>query len=415
MVAALILGLSLQIDKAGEYWFVGPDYRQARAEFTYMLNAFRVLGMVVGEPSMPLAETSPWSFEITGGTIFKTRTSSDISKLASFTVNGAVICEANQQEEMVFLKLMGRASQTKGCVILSGTIEKGLPWYIRMYKRWQGENVLGAKSWSLPTWSNIDVYPGGRQNPELMQLEATYPPDLFMERFGAEPRKTEGVVIRAFDIAKHVRRLVADPKLPVELWIDPGQHCYAIWFVQVWGLYTYCLDRIYARNRIVHDIIPEAMGNPLWKYINPQTAGVIDNAGKQHHANKSQVDLWREIAGIHLRSQYIMLDDTINTVNFRLGSNNVHHEPLVYFNDHMRSDVGADGMALDVLAEFDLWKWPERLHEAESNTPVKPVDRNNDAIKALGYGLVDHFGLYSERPALPEPTILPYWGVPSFL
>lgn len=394
---------------------MGPDYRQARVEFTYLYNAFQKAGMVTGKVSMPLAETAPWSFHTVWGAVFKTRSSGDIAKLASFRVAGVIMCESAQHDYEVFLKLMGRVSETGGFMLLSGTLEKGQAWYVDLFKRWKGDNPLGARSFSLPTWANEVSYPGGRNNPRIQELEATYPPDLFLERFGAEPRKLHGLVIPEFDFEKHVRHLEPDPKLPVELAIDPGQHCYAVLFVQKWGMQVYVLDRIYTRNQIAQQVIPEAMSNPLWKLIDPARAGVIDNAGKQRHANKSQVELWREIGGIVLRSQYIHLKDTIETVRFRLRDSNPLHEPLVYFNDHMTALKSPDGMAMDVLAEFELWRWSDKADDANVNKPINPIDRNNDAIKALGYYLVDTYGVYVDRPAMPPPVRTPYWGVPSYL
>lgn len=399
----------------GRYWIVGPDYRQARVEFTYLFNAFANLNMVGGKVSMPMAETSPWSFEAAWGAIFQTRSSNDIAKLASFSVNGAMMVEGAQQENEVFLKLLGRVAETDGFLILSGTLEEGQSWYTELYKRWQGDNPLGAKSWSLPTWSNEIIFPGGMENERIQELQATYPEDLFWERFGAVPRKISGLVIPEFDFAEHVKNIELVPNVPVELAIDPGQHCYVVLFVQKLGLKVHVLDRIYARNRIAQDIIPEAMTNPLWKLIDPARAGVIDVAGTQRHANKSQVELWKEMAGIVLRSQYIHLQTTIDTVRFRLKKSNPLFEPLVLFSDHLTDAKTPNGFALDVLAEFDLWKWPKRSRDADHNTPINPIDRNNDAIKALGYYLVDAFGAYVDKPTLPPPTRVPYWGVPNVL
>ena len=138
-----------------------------------------------------------------------------------------------------------------------------------------------------------------------------------------------------------------------------------------------------------------AMGNPLFKRINPGAAGYIDVAGKQRHANKSQVALWQETAGVTLHSQYILLDDLITTLRYRFRSDNPHHEALVYFNSHITNTRTYDNFALDVLAEPYLWKWPKRTQR--QNEAIKPVDRNNDAMKALGYGLVGQYGIHIQR------------------
>lgn len=391
----------IDIDKTGEYWIVGPDYQQARQEFIYLYEAFHKgaggVSFVVPESvSMPVNIASPWSFTTIWGQTFRTRSASDIQKLASFSVSGVIMAEAAQQIYESYLKLMGRVSETGGFLILSGTLERGLPWYADLYKRWQGPNEMNARSFSMPTWSNLDRYPGGEDNPRIKELRSEFPEDLFQERFGAQPARKFGLVLPEFDIKKHVKRLELNERMPVELWMDPGQHCYPVLFVQCQGLITNVLDGVYARNRIVQDIIPEVMANPLFKFVDPRNGGIIDNAGKQHQANMSQIELWQELAGISLRGNYVRLDDTIQALRFRMRETNPLHTPLLYFNDHFKNTKSPDGLALDVLAEPELWVWPDRGQGR--NVPMTPVDRNNDAMKAIGYGLIDHYGRYVTKP-----------------
>jgi hypothetical protein len=392
----------------GEYWIVGPDYLQARPEFTYMYEALAAKKMVVeASVSMPANIAAPWSFQTVWGAHIRTKSASDVQKLASFSVTGIIMAEAAQHIYESYLKLMGRVSETGGFLLLSGTLETGLPWYEDLYKRWQGENALAARSFSLPSWSNTAVYPGGREDPKIKELEAEYPADLFAERFGAKPRKTHGLVLPEFGMATHVKNLEVDPKLPVELWMDPGHHCYAVLFVQNIGLVTHVLDRVYTHGLIVHDVIPLVMGNKLWKFVDLHNGGVIDNAGKQHQANKSQVELWQEIAGLSLRAQYIKLNVLIETLRFRLGSNNPLHSPLVYFNSHMTNAKSPQGLAMDVLAEPEMWSWPNR--GLNRNQAMVPVDKNNDAMKALGYGFIDRYGKYVEKKASFKAKRRAYW------
>lgn len=392
-LAAFLLLLSMRPDLKGNYWIVGPDYRQARPEFRYVYDWLNDAGLV-SEVSMPASETAPWSMVTQWGARVETRTGAEVQKLASFSVHGVIMAEAAQQIHEGYLKLLGRISETSGFLILAGTLERGLPWYGQLYERWQGDNLYRARSFSLPTWSNLEVYPGGRDDPKIKQLESEFPEDLFRERFGAEPQLRHGLVLTNFDMKTQVKRLTVNEELPVELAIDPGQHTYAILFLQYDGLVCNVLDRIYAKNRIVQDLIPEAMGNPLWKYIEAEDAGVIDVAGTQHAANKSQVELWREIAGVTLYSKKRALEDTINVLQYRFGVNNPLHRPLVYFNDHMSAVIDPAGRATDVLAEPLSWKWPDV--KPDRNVAIKPIDRNNDAMKALAYSLLRRYGSFAK-------------------
>lgn len=407
LVAAYAALTSMVVGEETEYWIVGPDYRQARPEFLYLYNWLKNADLIVGDASMPANEAMPWSMLTKFGANIRTRSAADVTKLASFSVNGIIMAEAAQCIHEAYLKLMGRVSETGGFLILSGTLERGLPWYGDLYERWQAQNTLGARSFSLPSWSNLEIYPGGREDPAIKELESEFPPDLFQERFGAKPRRTFGLVLPEFDMTKHVKKLEFNKNLPVELAIDPGQHCYAVLFLQYDGLVCNVLDRVYERGLIAHEIIPIAMGKPLWKYIDPQYAGTIDNAGKQHQANKSQIELWQEIAGVSLTGQYIKLDDTISVLRYRLGDVNPLHKPLIYFNDHMTNARNPDGSAVDILAEPLSWMWPNRA--PGRNEAVRPVDKNNDACKALGYSLVARYGSNVERKARRLAKKRSYW------
>ncbi len=382
------------------YWVVGPDYSQARAEFMYIHSALNKLGLVAS-CSMPEAKTVPWVLHTTYGASIETKTSSDVTKLASFSVHGVLMVEAAQQTQETWFKLRGRVSETRGWVILSGTLENSLPWYPSMLRKWKGQNADGGKSFSLPTWSNTAIYPGGYDDPEIQLLRSTMPEDWFQKRFAAEAKKVHGLVVPEFEYAVHVRdlELAKDDKgtiLPVHLAIDPGQHTYAVLFCQRVGAFTHVLDAVYKHNMVAQDIIPLCMARPIWKHVSRRDGNVIDIAGTQRHANKSQVEIWYDLAKVEFACKWIPLEETINTVRTRLGKSNTMGEPLVYFSSLLPNpDPLPDGKASHFLGEFDLWKWPER--QANQSEAVKPLDKANDGIKALGYYLVHHYGPVEQR------------------
>jgi hypothetical protein len=395
------------------FWIVGPDYGQARAEFTYIFNALNKAGLVASA-SMPEAKTVPWVMSTTYGVRIETKTSSDISKLASFSIHGALMVEAAQQDFETWLKLRGRVSETRGWVILSGTLENGLPWYGSMLRKWKGDNAEGGRSFSLPTWSNTAIYPGGINDPEIVALRATMPEEWFMKRFAAEAQRAHGLVIPEFEIAVHVRPLElardsTGTPLPVNLAVDPATHTYAALFVQKVGAYTHVLDAVYKKNAVAQDVIPEVMGSRFWKYVRRQDGNVIDIAGTQRHANKSQVEIWQDLAKVSFAYKWIPLEDTINTVRFRLSKSSTLGEPLLYFNSSLPNpEPLPDGSAAHVLSEFDLWRWPDR--KPGQSEAVKPIDKANDAIKALGYWLVHTFGPVETRKKKRMVRPMPGWG-----
>lgn len=399
LITAAIAGLDMgpwttlgMAEQQRRYWIIGPDYRQARPEFQYIYDALKA-GDMIEKASLPQAETMPWSMLTKWNTLIETRSSSDVMKLASFTVNGVVIAEAAQQSEEVFRRARGRVAETRGWVLMVGTLEEALPWYEDKLRTWAGPNPDNGISYSLPMWSNLDVFPGGIDDPEIVALTGSLPPDYVARRYGAEAVRHSDLVVPEFDFRTHVRELKPVDGVPVELAIDPGKNAYAVVFVQHVGAYTYVLDTVYERGEIAQAVIPKVMQHPLWERVNREPlTSIIDIAG-QHETmgGESQANIWRKITGLQLASKYWKELETISALRFRMRTDPVLGEPLVLFSDKMLTGVSHDGQAMQMLSEFDLWRWQKwALNRDEKQ---RPIDNNNHALKALGYKLLYKYGI----------------------
>lgn len=377
------------------FWLVAPTYLPARVEFKYIRDALHAGGFIIQE-SMQENSNQPWSLTTAWNVRIETKTSYDETKLASFSIHGAIMCEAGAQDYNVLNKLYGRVSETRGFVILSGTLENNYPWYEKLYAKWQAPNPDEGVSFSIPSWANRAIYPEGRNDKEIKLLEASTPTDWFQRRYAGIPVKPEGLVIPEFDFALHVKSLERVEDVPVQLAIDPGKNAYAVLFVQHIGAITYVLDAVYTRGLIVQDVLPLVMGNPLWRYVDKTpAANIIDIAGTQAPGSKSQVDIWREATGLILGSRHWHLKDTIAAVRFRARKDPVMGMPLLFFSDKMKTGYAPDGTALEFLSEFELWRWPK--YNLNSTERAVPIDNNNHGIKALGYKLLAVYGIEKEQ------------------
>jgi hypothetical protein len=385
----------------GLIWIVGPDYEQCKPEFKYLSEPLKRLNWIeqISEP-----ERGGRTMTLNNGCKVQTKSSDDTASLASFAPNAILMVEAGQQSYETYTKCLERALEHNAKVVLSGTFEGALSWYADLFSQWQGPNPEGGRSFSLPSWTNNKIFPGGRTDPKILALEAAMPEDLFMERVGAQPFRPQGLVFKSFTPGKaaadgtmqpwHVKKLDYNPDWPVEIAVDPASHTYAVEAIQWNGPKVHVIDEIYMHDTIAQDVIPIVMEKPWWSAVKTN-AGVIDVAGKQHQGNKSQVEIWREMTGKSLRSKYVFIDEGIAALKLRLQQLDDEGEPLLQFDYRLNGRKGFDGRAKGIVAEMGLFKWRE-WSEGQNQTN-KPLDANNDGCKALWYWLYDQYGPVVQR------------------
>ena len=210
----------------------------------------------------------------------------------------------------MFLRLRGRIAERRGWLWLSGTFEGSRGWYAEKFRAWQGAGRPDARAFSIPSWENRALYPGGRDDPEMAELEAMFPADLFMERFGGVPCAPSTLVFREFEPRVHVGPQGRPSGAAVELAIDPGYAgAYAVLAIEQRGPDVAVVDEVYMRRHVAGDVIAACRARLWWPRVR---GGVIDVAGRQHHATPSQIEVWAALGGIRLRSHRVPLRSGID-------------------------------------------------------------------------------------------------------
>ena len=365
------------------FWIVGPSYELARPEFKYIIPALGQMGLLdTRQLSMP--RYGSCRLVTRSGVVVETRTSHDVETLAGEAPHGIAMVEAAQQTYESFLRLRGRVAETRGPLILSGTFEGSLGWYPELWKAGQSDNTDGVRSFSIPSWANRTIYPLGRQDPEIKALEATFPADVFQERFGAVPCPPATLVFKEFSHLTHVRPCPFDDKLSVQLWIDPGYaHRYAVQAVQIdyYGEVLH-IDEIWETGLVTSQMIQIARRREWWPKVQ---FAVMCMGGRQHQAMESPAEVWQQEAGIPVFSEPVPIADGIER----------HRTYLI------NPATGKSRMFYDPKCKGSIWEYGHyKYHEIVEARPVRevPIDADNDALKATAYGLVHNFGFVGRRP-----------------
>ena len=385
MIASkFLLKKTFETEEAGLYWLVAADYERTRAEFEYLVSDFAQLGIL----KKASKRVDPGRIELADGTVIETKSAKDPRTLAMKAPNGIIGCEASQLDLESFYRLRGRCAPRKAWLFLAGTFESSLGWYPQMFQSWK-YGVNNEQSYSLPSWTNKHLYPKGKNDPEILRLKESSSDDFFMERIEGIPSPPRGIVFPEFRPDIHVSENIEYvPDEPVHIWIDPGYAgAYALCAVQIINDQVRVFDEIYEQNLITEEIINIAQNRPWYKDL---TYGVIDIAGYQHQAMSAPAEVWLDSTGLFLDSEKININDGTERLKSTLKLTG-KGEPKLIISPKCKgllSEFGAAANPFDGQTKVYQWK-VDRDGNVVGN---QPQDKYNHGIKALIYGLINHFG-----------------------
>lgn len=414
------------------YGVVGDSYRMAEEEMRHLHGMLEAMG-IPHEFHTPVNQS--WRIRFPHkGTEVVTLTAADATKIASRPYRGMVLAEAAQLGEAVYLNAKGRVLQTRGWVLIEGTFEEAGAWFYQMAEEW-AKGTGEGETFALPTWSNLVLFPGGRDDPAIVAAEREFPPDVFLEKFGGEPQKRSDRVMKYADERVHVRHRFPnlkrsyDPDLPVTLFCDPGTtHAYAVLavqFVDAGGgraVDTWVVDAVYRWGRTTEQVMEECAAR---EWAGNVSEMVMDFAGRQQRSEgppnvEQWAKGWRALTGrplfihaepvplaagydVHQRcllnaweevdaQRVFNRDGRLRRVTNELG-------PRLYF------DPAAAGPLFGGLVDGQRYRGEYNLHRAKrtrEGAVVRdvPLDIDNDAIKALNYGLYWRYGAFGDRTRL---------------
>ena len=398
----------------GLIWVIGPDFNQAHAEFLFLLQAWKKLGIAKLE-TLSMPKDGRWSVQTSTGWQLETQSSRYMETLGSVTVDAIIVAEAGQHEEEIIAWVLGRTAETFGPIILSGTLEAAKAWYGELATTYpEYPNEADIEWFSLPTWSNPiyhrnpDLSKCGEQDPRLQQIKVIVGARTWRMRFGGQPEPPKEMVFWDFCPAPRVvisdqndelsigpichvtQKASWDPEGRVLLAVDPGE-VYTVlacqWkkaeqtrrdtdetiVVPVLSVF----DEISIPHGFFHEVREQVLAWQTKGY--KLDSSYHDRATAQHHNQRSQQELWqdyREHGGIGLSVSYspepLGIADGVELFHrwliFPLTG-----KPLIAINPQCK----------ELITQLRH----ERYHRARANSSSTdiPIDRDNHGRKALCY------------------------------
>ncbi|MEM3169965.1 MAG: hypothetical protein QW838_04255 [Candidatus Nitrosotenuis sp.] len=389
-------------------WLCGQTYSHARKEFDYVSEFCLNLGWTT-KAQIRRSHLRPSSIFVTiegrHHCEIETRSLFDVGQaLVAESPDLIVLCEAGLIDHDPLEAARMRLTTRRGRCFITGTVRNAAQWFLDAFERWRKwPNPELGFSIAIPLWANRQDFPGGRDNPEIANLRQTLPPSSFAERVAGRPQASELLVFAEL-FGRSSRPFNAKPcpftpqdeegrPIPVEIAIDPGYNpsYYTVHAIQRVGEEIWVIDEI-ARQKATHEeMIARARARPWWPQVQ---GGTIDPHGGSSHGQGyaySPYDIWASEAGVSLRmSVRPEVDQLIERFWFYLR-HPITGQCSLFFDPNVCPRL---------LTEFRRWRYQSgRDGHALARAPEK---RWCDAIKGIGYWLVDDFQRRSTTFQLPR-------------
>ena len=377
-------------------WLVAADYERTRPEFEYLVEDFVKLFGINNVTASKRVDPGYIEITLKGHSKprikIETKSAKDPRTLYGYAPNIILGCEASQLDLETYNRLQGRAAPRRGYLLLGGTLESSLGWYPQLYDAWE-HGTKDEQSFRLPSYLNIELYPGGIDDPEIQRLKANSSDDFFLERIEGQAVPPTGLVFKEFRVDIHVRDIEYMPGIPIHLWVDPGYAgAYAVMAAHIINGQVQFFDSIYEQGLVTEEICQIVAEKPWFKDVKH---GVMDIAGLQHQAMPAPVEIWLakppKGIGLYMSTNRVLINDGIERLKGFLKPNPLTNQPKIVIAPHCKgilSEFGAVPNPFDGQTRAYRWKT-----DREGNIVGDvPDDRHNHGIKAVIYGLIENFG-----------------------
>lgn len=361
-------------------WIVGPEYTDAEKEFRVVHDTFKSLGIDkistkflnnTDNGNMHIA--TKWGFDV------QCRSARHPETLVGEGLDFVILVEAGRHRRRMFGDYIRPAlSDKRGQSLMSGVPEDAsesslLYW---AFNRGQDKTKTQWKSWRMPSWTNTRVFPGGRQDPEILEAEDDLTEDEFARQYGGEFVERYGRVMAEWDEDIHVGNLPYNPAWPLYAAIDFG-------FTNDWVWLWIQVDPM---NRV--RVIGEHRFNMR------DTEDIARHEFADHPLLSKCLAIYPDPASpddarvLRRVLQVPVMPNTGGELKYRLGMIRRSLKLRPHYLDNDDPDK-QPGLMVDESCHKLCWemregyRWPEKGSDTKSAAEA-PLDKDNHGVEALG-------------------------------
>jgi hypothetical protein len=206
-------------------WIVGPTYDLGEKEFRVIWDDMIVylkMGLDKRIKKAYNKKSGDMYIEFPWQTRLEVRSADHPENLVGEALDGVIMSEAAKQKQGTWERMIRPALADKRGDAIFPTTPEGFNWLYDLWSYGQDPEMVDYESWNFPSWMNEIVYPGGREDPEIILLERTLTSAFFMQEIGAEFGAFVGKIFSEWSDKTHIRKHVFNPLWPNYMGIDWG-------------------------------------------------------------------------------------------------------------------------------------------------------------------------------------------------
>jgi hypothetical protein len=400
------------------YWIVGPSYDLGEKEFRVIWNDL-MIGQKLGKNKAVKRAYNkkqgnmfiefPWQTRV------EVKSADHTENLVGEGLHGVIMSEAAKHSYDTWERYIRPSLSDYHGWATFPTTPEGQNW---LHKIWQfGRNPNQAykeyESWQFPSWENHVLYPGGRNDPEILAIELTTSQEWFDQEIGADFTAFVGRIYPEFQEVSHVKNIAYNPDWTnvmvwdwgyihplacIEFQVDPWDNIY-VWR-EHFGAYKTLEEHIalvkardnppgYKIDMCFGDAADPGAAMTVSQHLTPCWVDPATKSGKSETGDA----VWRE--GIELVKKFLK--------KYPTGDNDADGFPIEV------PKLFVDYSCVNMIKEFNNYraKEPPRNTRNKSSGRDSAQDFDNHTLDALRYGLMHLYKLGASShliDTMPELT-----------
>lgn len=207
-------------------WIVGPTYDLGEKEFRVLWDDL-IIGQNFGQDKRIKHGYSvkqgnmyielPWRARV------EVRSADHPDSLVGEGLDWVIMSEAAKQNAAIWQKYLRPAlADKRGTADFVSTPEGTSNFFHELWQQGQDPRFKDWESWRFPSWANTRVFPDGRDDPEIVDVENSTAPEWFLQEYAAEFTAFVGKIYQEFEYETHVETLEFNPDFPSYIGFDFG-------------------------------------------------------------------------------------------------------------------------------------------------------------------------------------------------